>query len=92
MNARRWIVGFVALAVTGCGDDGGEARTHTPEDLNAALLTAEDLDDGWTEAMREVVTTATTPAPDPDVGILCPESAELVKSLGVLDNSEMAMS
>jgi hypothetical protein len=65
----------LALAAAACGgDDDGADVVYTPEELGAALLTAEDIGSGWTEQEREVVDTRPDGVPAMDPGMWCPEA------------------
>jgi hypothetical protein len=90
-----------ALSIAGCGgdDDGGAspslspassppaaaAPAHTPEQLEAVLLTAADLGTDWTETQRGAFTTREPENPSVEESLsLCPQAAEQAKKLGQL--------
>jgi hypothetical protein len=90
-----------ALSIVGCGggDDGGGSpslfpastppatagQAYTPEQLEAALLTAADLGAGWTETQRSAFTTREPENPSVEDSLsLCPRAAEQAKKLDQL--------
>lgn len=90
-----------ALSVTGCGadDDGGVStsmspassqpatavQAYTPEQLEAALLTAADLGADWAETQRGAFTTREPENPSVEESLsLCPQAAEQAEKLGQL--------
>lgn len=89
MRARVWMTGLAALSIVlgGCGD---EAESYTPTELGAVLLTAEDLGSGWSEQMREVITTPTTEIPSLDPNLWCPDAADAATELQALNQGEGA--
>lgn len=83
MNVRAWLSGLAVLSIVlaACGDDGNEARMHTPEALSAVLLTADDLGPGWTEQQRDTFTTREPENPSIDGSLWCPDAAKQDASL-----------
>ena len=90
-----------ALSIVGCGGDddrGGSpslspassppataAQAYTPEQLEAALLTAADLGAGWTETQRSAFTANEPGHPSVEDSLpLCPQAAEQAKKLDEL--------
>jgi hypothetical protein len=89
-----------ALSITGCAgrDDGGTGaspppassppaaeQAYTPEQLEAVLLTAADLGEGWTETQRGAFTNREPENPSVEDSLsLCPQAAEQAKKLDQL--------
>lgn len=80
----------VALVMVGvsCGDDpdAGSATTFTPEQLEPALLTADDFGDDWNADMSGVFKSREEGPPIFDPAAWCPNSLEDVDGLAELND------
>lgn len=84
MAGRRWLLLAVLLMFVpgGCGSD--EAIV-TPDDLDAALLSAADLGAGWTQQQHEVLDARPEGMPALDPGMWCPQAGSVADDLVELD-------
>jgi len=84
MTVRRWLMLGALLMVVplGCGSD---ETAVAPADLEAALLTADDLGTGWTQQQHQVFDTRPEGMPTLDPGMWCPQAGPVADDLGGLD-------
>lgn len=78
------------LTLAACG--GGDAdRTFTPDELESALLTADDLGHGWEETQRLVFTAREPENPSVEEALgFCPDATEQVAALAELSSDSGA--
>jgi hypothetical protein len=73
------------LLLSSCGGDDVESRVIPEDRLDAALLTVDDLDDGWSEDRRAVFTSRAEGPQAFDSAGWCPQALEDVDGLATID-------
>lgn len=85
---RGLLIGALLLVGVSCGDDpdAGDTSTYTPEQLEPALLTADDFGDDWNADMSGVFASREEGPPIFDPAAWCPNSLEEVDGLAELND------
>lgn len=84
MNVRKWlpVVAALVLVPGACGED--EAEVFTPDELASALLTPDDVGDGFVEDQRVAAEESPTDMPALDPGMWCEAAGDAADELSAL--------